>query len=91
MNNVRALRPDFDESAENMMILADVENEKNAFLLNALSHLVNDQVLGNEMPQLIAEIQTTLEENQIQIPEQPDQNMGRPVTSSSQRSAQQNA
>ena len=50
----------FDNSPENLMILAEVENTKNAFLLNAISHLVNDPVLNAEAPNLIAEIQTTL-------------------------------
>ena len=42
-NNVRAVRGDtFDESAENMMVLAECEREKSDYLLNALSHLVNN-------------------------------------------------
>ena len=66
LNNVRSVRGDgFDESPENLMCLAEAEREKSDFLLNALSHLVNNQVLGNEVPQLIAEIQTTLGENNI--------------------------
>lgn len=64
MNNVRALRGDgFDESPENLIVLAEIESQKNAYLLNALSYLVNNRVLGEEMPELVAEIQTTLEEN----------------------------
>ena len=66
LNNVRQVRGEqFDESSENKMVLAEMESEKNAYLLNALSYLCNNQVLGNEVPQLIAEIQTTLGENQI--------------------------
>ena len=90
LNNVRNVRGEqFDESPENLMILAEIESQKNAYLLNALSYLVGNQVLGNEVPQLVAEIQTTLEENQIQIPEQPNEALERPPTSSSQRSGQQ--
>lgn len=64
MNNVKAVRgADFDESPENLMVLAEIESQKSAYLLNALSFLVNNQVLGNEVPELIAEIQTTLDEN----------------------------
>ena len=48
---MRAVRGDgFDESPENLMVLAEVEREKSAYLLNALSYLVNNQVLGNEVP-----------------------------------------
>ena len=64
LNNVRAVRGDgFDDSPENLMVLAEIESQKNAYLLNALSYLVNNRVLGEEVPELIAEIQTTLEEN----------------------------
>ena len=84
---MRAVRGDgFDESPENLMVLAEVEREKSAYLLNALSYLVNNQVLGNEVPQLVAEIQTTLGENQIEIPDEPNPQLERPQTSSSQRS-----
>ena len=38
------------------MVLAEVESQKNAYLLNALSYLVSNPALGNEMPQVIAEI-----------------------------------
>ena len=42
-NNVRSVRGEgFDESAENMMVLAECEREKSDYLLNALSHLVNN-------------------------------------------------
>ncbi len=51
LNNVRSVRQDgFDESPENLMVLAEVESQKNAFLLNALSNLCNNQVLGQEVP-----------------------------------------
>jgi hypothetical protein len=32
----------FDESPENLMVLAEIESQKNAFLLNALSNLCNN-------------------------------------------------
>lgn len=90
LNNVRSVMGEgFDESPQNLMVLAEIESQKNAYLLNALSYLVNNQVLGNEVPQLVAEIQTTLDENQIQIPDEPNQAFDRPPTSSSQRSGQQ--
>lgn len=79
----------FDESPENLMVLAECEREKSNYLLNALAHLVNNQVLNNEVPQLIAEIQTTLGENNIEIPENPNPQFDRPPTSSSQRSGGQ--
>ena len=81
-NNVRAVKGEgFDNSPENLMILAEIENQKNAFLLNAIAHLINDQVINQEAPNLIAEIQTTLAENQIEIPEQPNQDLERPLSS----------
>ena len=84
LNNVRAVRGEqFDDSPENLIVLAEVESQKNAYLLNAISHLCNNQVLGQEMPQLVAEIQTSLGENNIMIPEEPDANLERPATSSS--------
>lgn len=55
------------------MVLAEVESQKGAYLMNALASLVTDPVLGQEVPTLIAEIQTTLAENNIQIPEQPNE------------------
>jgi len=40
---VRAVRGEqFDDSPENLMVLAEVESQKNAYLLNALSHLINN-------------------------------------------------
>jgi len=41
-------------------------------MLNALSYLCNNQVLQKEAEVLIAEIQTTLSENNIVIPDQPN-------------------
>lgn len=85
---MRAVRGDgFDESPENLMVLAEAESQKTAFLLNALSHMTNNQVMLDQMDQIVAEIQTTLRDrNQVEIPEEPNPNMERPVTSSSQRS-----
>ena len=81
-NNVRNVKGDgFDNSPENLMILAEIENTKNAFLCNAISHLINDPVINQEAPNLIAEIQTTLAENQIDIPDQPDEQFDRPMSS----------
>ena len=43
LNNVRQVRGEqFDDSAENKMVLAEMESEKNAYLLNALSYLCNN-------------------------------------------------
>ena len=90
LNNARAVRGQgFDESPENLAVLFEVEREKNAYMLNALSHLVNNPVMLKEADRLVAEIQTTLGENNIPIPEIPNDQMDRPMTSSSQRSGQQ--
>lgn len=43
LNNCRSVRGDgFDESPENLMVLAECERERSNYLLNALSHLVNN-------------------------------------------------
>lgn len=43
LNNVRSVRGEgFDESPENLMVLAEVEREKTAHMLNALSYLCNN-------------------------------------------------
>ena len=43
LNNCRSVRGDgFDESPENLMVLAEMENQKTQFLLNALSYLTNN-------------------------------------------------
>ena len=90
LNNARAVRGQgFDESPENLAVLFEVEREKNAYMLNALSHLVNNPVMLKEADRLVAEIQTSLGENNIPIPEMPNDQMDRPMTSSSQRSGQQ--
>jgi len=47
LNNVRQVRGEgFDDSNENVMVLAEVESQKGAYLMNALASLVNDPVLG---------------------------------------------
>ncbi len=43
-----------------MQILAEVEQTKNQHLMNALSQLINDQVISQELPDLVKEIETTL-------------------------------
>ena len=69
------------------MVLAEAESQKTAYLLNALSYLTNNPVMLEQMDQIVAEIQTSLRErHQIEIPEEPNPNMERPMTSSSQRS-----
>jgi len=35
----------FDESPENLTVLYEVEAQKNAYLLNAISHLCNNQIM----------------------------------------------
>lgn len=61
LNNVKAVRgQDFEQSATYMQILAEVEQTKHQHLLNALSTLVNDQVIANELPDLVKEIETSL-------------------------------
>ena len=90
MNNVRQVRGEaFDDSPENLTVLYEVEQNKNAYLLNAISHLCNNHVMQKEADVLIAEIQTTLGENNIAIPDQPNDQIDRPMTSSSQHSGQQ--
>ena len=89
-NNCRAVKGEgFEESAENKYVLAQATSEKNNMLLNALSYLCNDQMVHNDAPTLIAEIQTTLEENQILVPDQPNQDLERPITAGSGRSGDQ--
>lgn len=51
------------------MILAEAENQKNAFLVNTIAQMINNPIINQEAENLIAEIQTTLAENQIDIPE----------------------
>lgn len=47
LNNVKAVRgQDFEQSAVYMQILAEVEQNKNKHLMNALSQLINDQVIS---------------------------------------------
>lgn len=63
------------------MILAEAENQKNAFLVNTIAQMINNPIINQEAENLIAEIQTTLAENQIDIPEQPDPQFDRPPSS----------
>ena len=89
-NNCRQVKGNgFEQSAEYKFVQAQAQNTKNAMLLNALSYLCNDQLLHQEAPTMIAEIQTTLDENQIIVPDQPDQELERPLTADSRRSRDQ--
>ena len=46
LSNVRSVKGDgFDESPENLNVLAEVESQKHAYLLNALAYLCNNGVL----------------------------------------------
>ena len=63
------------------MILAEAENQKNAFLVNTIAQMINNPIINQEAENLIAEIQTTLAENQIDVPEQPDPQFDRPPSS----------
>lgn len=57
LNNCRAVKGDgFDETPEALYLQAQIQNQKSQMLLNALSYMVNNQVLGQETPTLIAEI-----------------------------------
>jgi len=40
--------------------------------MNALSQLINDPVISQELPDLVKEIETTLAESQIVIPTRPN-------------------
>lgn len=87
LNNVRAVMGDkFDESAEHVEILADVERSKHQHLLNAISLLVSDPVISSELPDLVQEIEGTLAEQQIRIPSRPASALDRPPTGQSQNS-----
>jgi len=60
LNNVRAVRENFDDSHENMEILAQNERAKQQHMLNALSVVITDPFVAQELPDLINEIQNTL-------------------------------
>lgn len=81
---------DFEQSATYMQILAEVEQTKNQHLMNALSQLINDQIISQELPDLVKEIETTLAQSQIVIPSRPNSGIQRQNTSSSRRSSRQN-
>ena len=79
-NNVKQVQGDaFDDSKENVEIIAEVENQKTNHLLNALS------VIINEFPALGTVIKGSFGD-ELQIPSRPQSAIERPVTSSSQRS-----
>jgi len=70
--NVRAVKGEgFDESAENVEIIAQNERAKSEHLLNALSVVINDPFVQQELPDLIKEIQGTLAESSIRVPSRP--------------------
>lgn len=79
-NNVKQVQGDaFDDSKENVEIIAEVENQKTYHLLNALS------VIINEFPALGTVIKGSFGD-ELQIPSRPQSAIERPITSSSQRS-----
>lgn len=91
LNNVKAVRgQDFEQSATYMQILAEIEQAKHSHLMNALSQLVNDQVIANELPDLVKEIENTLAQSQIVIPSRPNSAIQRQNTGSSRHSSRQN-
>ena len=79
-SNVKQVNGDaFDDSKENVEIIAEVENQKTNHLLNALS------VIINEFPALGTVIKGSFGD-ELQIPSRPQSAIERPITSSSQRS-----
>lgn len=87
LNNARAVRGEaFDNSAQNLAIMAEIESAKSQYLLNAISLMLNDPVIQAEVPDLINEIQQMLAETDIAVPERPGSALERPVTTSSQQS-----
>ena len=75
-NNVRAVKGDgFDESVENMEVMAQVEGQKTESLLNALS------VIVNEFPALGTVIRGSFGDD-LQIPSRPQSAIERPITGS---------
>lgn len=94
LNNVKAaVGQDFEQSATFMQIMAEIEQTKNQHLMNALSQLINDQVISQELPDLVKEIETTLAQSQIVIPSRPNSAIQRADgrTSSRQSSRQGSA
>lgn len=72
LQNVRAVKGEqFDETAENIEIIAQNERAKQQHLLNALSVVINDPFVAQELPDLIKEIQGTLAESSIRVPSRP--------------------
>merc|ERR1711957_213207 len=89
LNNVRAVKGEtFDDSHENLEILAQNERAKQQHMLNALSVICTDPFVAQELPDLINEIQNTLAQSSIRVPSRPaSAQQSRP---SSQRSQQSN-
>jgi len=78
LNNVKQVKGDtFDDSKENVEVMATLEQEKTNHLLNALS------VIINEFPALGTVIRGSFGED-LQIPSRPQSAIERPVTGSSQ-------
>lgn len=80
-NNVKAVMGDFENSPAYMQIMAEIEQAKNQHLMNALSTLINDQVISQELPDLVKEIETTLAQSQIVIPSRPNSAIQQPRSS----------
>jgi len=82
-NNVKSVKgQDFDNTAENMEVMAQVEGQKTQHLLNALS------VIINEFPALGTVIRGSFGD-ELQIPSRPQSAIERPITGSSQQSSGQ--
>ena len=78
LSNVTQVKgPEFDQSAEKMEVMAQVEGAKTDHLLNALS------VIINEFPALGTVIRSSFGD-ELQIPSRPQSAIERPVTGSSQ-------
>jgi hypothetical protein len=72
LNNVRAVKGEnFEETHEYLEIMAQDQRAKQQHLLNALSVIINDPFVTQEMPDLIQEIRGTLAESSIRVPSRP--------------------
>lgn len=72
LNNVRQVKGEnFEETHEYLEIMAQDQRAKQQHLLNALSVIINDPFVTQEMPDLIKEIQGTLAESSIRVPSRP--------------------
>ena len=56
-------------------------------ILTVCRQLINDQVISQELPDLVKEIETTLAQSQIVIPSRPNSAIQRQNTGSSRRSS----